>query len=145
MLNAQYSVLSAPVRLDVLRLHILQSGVAGIAYRERQGVTLLANDKNDAIVIVTKNGIGKVTMADQFRVAGRGGKGVGAMSVTDESGPVIAAVGVKTGVGQSILLLTAKGMGLRVNVDDITPRSRTAGGVKLMTLEEGDKIMAVSF
>jgi DNA gyrase/topoisomerase IV subunit A len=51
---------------------------------------------------------------------------------------------VTAGAGESVLLLTAKGMALRINVDDITPRSRTAGGVKLMTLADDDCIASVS-
>jgi len=98
----------------------------------------------NAVLVVTKNGMGKVTMVDQFRVAGRGGKGVTGFSVTPESGPVCAAVGVNAGAGESVLLVTKQGMALRINVDDITPRSRTAGGVKLMTLGEGDSIANAS-
>jgi DNA gyrase/topoisomerase IV subunit A len=64
------------------------------------------------------------------------------MNVGDDC--VAATVGVTTGVGQSVLIMTCKGMALRVSVDDITPRSRTAGGVKLMTLAEGDCVASVS-
>jgi len=99
---------------------------------------------NNAILIVTKNGMGKVTMIEQFRVAGRGGKGVGAFNVTPESGPVVAAVGVNAGAAEKALITTAQGMGILIKVDDITPRSRTAGGVRLMTLAEGDRIVNVS-
>ncbi|MGQ9729827.1 MAG: DNA gyrase C-terminal beta-propeller domain-containing protein [Candidatus Zipacnadales bacterium] len=98
----------------------------------------------NAVLMVTKNGMGKVTMIDEFQVRGRGGKGVAGFKVTEESGPVVAAVGVTAGAGESVLLLTCQGMALRINVDDITPRSRTAGGVKLMTLAEGDCIVNVS-
>lgn len=98
----------------------------------------------NAVLVVTKNGMGKVTMIDQFQVRGRGGKGVTGFNVTPDSGPVVATVGVNAGMGQSVLLMTAQGMALRIKVDDITPRSRTAGGVKLMTLAEGDSIADVS-
>lgn len=99
---------------------------------------------NNAILIVTKNGLGKVTIVDQFRAAGRGGKGVAAFNVTTESGPVVAAVGVNAGAGEKVLITTAQGVGILIKVDDITPRSRTAGGVRLMTLDEGDSIVNVS-
>jgi DNA gyrase subunit A len=103
-------------------------------------LTPLAN----AVLVVTKKGMGKVTTIDEFQVRGRGGKGVAGMKVTDESGPVADAVGVTTGTGQSVLLLTKQGMALRISVDDITARSRTAGGVKLMTVADGDAIACVS-
>jgi DNA gyrase subunit A len=98
---------------------------------------------NNAVLVVTKKGIGKVTMIDEFQVRGRGGKGVGGMKVTDESGPVAATVGVTVGKGESVLLVTKQGMALRVNVDDITARSRTAGGVKLITVGDGDAVASV--
>ena len=98
----------------------------------------------NAVLVVTKKGMGKVTMIDEFQARGRGGKGVGGMKVTDDSGGVAAAIGVTAGAGESVLLVTTKGMALRINVDDITPRSRTAGGVKLMTLADDDCIASVS-
>jgi len=98
----------------------------------------------NAVLVVTKNGMGKVTMLDQFQVRGRGGKGVTGFNVTPESGPIVATMGVNAGMGQTVLLVTAKGMALRIKVDDITPRSRTAGGVKLMTLAEMDSIADVT-
>ena len=97
----------------------------------------------NAVLVVTEKGIGKVTEIDQFQVRGRGGKGVTGFNVTDDSGEVAAAVGVTTGKGQSVLILTEKGMALRINVDDITARSRTAGGVKLMTLADDDEVQTV--
>ena len=103
-------------------------------------MTSLAN----AVLVVTKKGMGKVTMIDEFQTRGRGGKGVAGMKITEESGPVAAAVGVTTGEGQSVLLLTERGMALRINVDDLPPRSRTAGGVKLMTVADDDAIVNVS-
>jgi len=99
---------------------------------------------NNAVLIVTKKGMGKVTMIGEYQVRGRGGKGVACMKTTDESGPIAAAVGVTTGTGQKVLLVSKQGMALLTNVDDITPRSRTAGGVKLMTLADGDMIANVS-
>lgn len=98
----------------------------------------------NAVLIVTKKGYGKVTMIDEFQTRGRGGKGVAGVKVSDETGPVVSAVGVTTGAGQSVLLLTEQGMALRINVDDLTPRGRTAGGVRLMTVAEGDAVANVS-
>ncbi|HJN15677.1 MAG TPA: DNA gyrase C-terminal beta-propeller domain-containing protein [Armatimonadota bacterium] len=97
----------------------------------------------NAVLVVTENGIGKVTCADQFQVRGRGGKGVTGFNVTEDSGEIAAAVGVTCGAGESVLILTAKGMALRISVDDITTRSRTAGGVKLITLADDDEVEAV--
>jgi len=97
----------------------------------------------DAVLLITKKGYGKVVEETEFPTKGRGGKGVSGFKVTDDSGPVIAAEHVKTGAGQRVLVLTAQGMALMTTVDDISVRSRQAGGVKVMNVDECDKVVAV--
>ncbi len=96
----------------------------------------------EAVLIVTKMGQGKVVEETQFPTKGKGGKGVSGFKV-GEGDAVAAAEHVKTGAGQRVLIITAKGMALMTSVDDISVRSRTAGGVKVMNVEEGDKVAAV--
>ncbi len=96
----------------------------------------------EAVLIVTKNGQGKVVEETQFPTKGKGGKGVGGFKV-GEGDAVAAAEHVKTGKGQRVLLITAQGMALMTNVDDISVRSRTAGGVKVINVAEGDEVVAV--
>jgi DNA gyrase/topoisomerase IV subunit A len=50
---------------------------------------------------------------------------------------------VQSGAGQKVLLMTAQGMALMTTVDDISVRSRQAGGVKLMNVGDDDEIVAV--
>ena len=96
----------------------------------------------EAVLIVTKKGQGKVVEETQFPTKGKGGKGVSGFKVGE--GDAVAAIEhVKTGAGQRVLLVTAQGMALMTNVDDISVRSRTAGGVKLMNVADGDKVAAV--
>lgn len=97
----------------------------------------------DAVLIVTAKGYGKVVEATEFPAKGRGTKGVTGYKVTDDSGPVAAVEHVKTGKGEKVLVLTAKGMALMTNVDDISTRSRQAGGVKVINVEDGDAVVAV--
>ncbi len=97
----------------------------------------------EAVLVVTAKGFGKVVDVDEFPTKGRGGKGVTGYKVTEDSGPVAAAEHVKTGKGQRVLIITAKGMFLMTGVDDISIRSRAAGGVKLMNVEDGDAVVSV--
>lgn len=97
----------------------------------------------DAVLIVTTKGVGKVVDAAEFPAKGRGGRGVGGFKVTDDSGPVAAIEHVQTGAGQKVLLMTANGMALMTTVDDISVRSRQAGGVRLMNVADDDAIAAV--
>jgi len=97
----------------------------------------------EAVLIVTKKGFGKVVDATEFPTKGRGTKGVSGFKVTEDSGPIAAVEHVKTGAGERVLILTAKGIALMTNVDDISTRSRQAGGVKVMNVDPDDKVVAV--
>lgn len=97
----------------------------------------------DAVLIVTTKGFGKVVDETEFPTKGRGGRGVAGFKVTEDSGPVAAIEHVKTGAGQRVLLVTKAGMALMTSVDDISVRSRSAGGVKVMNVADDDKIAGV--
>lgn len=97
----------------------------------------------EAVLFVTAKGFGKVVDAEEFTARNRGGKGVTGYKVTEESGPIVCAEHVKVGEGQKVLITTAQGMCLMTPVDALTPRSRTAGGVKLMDVAEGDSVVSV--
>ncbi len=97
----------------------------------------------DAILIVTKKGYGKVMSPSEFSEQKRGGKGVIGYKVTPESGPVAATEHVVTGKGERVLITTAQGQAILTPVDEISERSRTAGGVKLMDVAEGDEVVSV--
>ena len=96
----------------------------------------------EAVLIVTKKGSGKVVEESQFPTKGKGGKGVAGFKVGE--GDAVAAIEhVKTGIGQRVLIVTAQGSALMTSVDDISVRSRSAGGVKVMNVADGDKVVAV--
>jgi len=97
----------------------------------------------DMVLVVTKKGYGKLVSPDEFRQQKRGGGGVTGFKVTEDSGPVAAIEHVKTGLGERVIIYTANGRAILTPVDDISVRSRTAGGVKLMNLDAGDKVVGV--
>ena len=97
----------------------------------------------DAALIVTKTGKGKLVNADDYPTRSRGGKGVRTFKAFDGDDTIAAVEHVQTGQGQRVLIVTAQGMALMTEVDSIAARSRTAGGVKLMQVEEGDEVVAV--
>lgn len=99
----------------------------------------------EAVLFITSKGYGKVVDAakEAFPPKGRGGKGVKGFNVTEDTGPVVCVEHVKTGKGANVLITTAQGMCLMIAVDDLTPRSRTAGGVKLMSVADDDAVVSV--
>ncbi len=97
----------------------------------------------DMVLVITEGGFGKLVSPDEFRQQKRGGGGVTGYKVTEDSGPVAAIEHVKTGLGERVSISSAGGRAIRTPVDDISTRSRTAGGVKLINLAEGDKVVGV--
>ena len=97
----------------------------------------------EAVLIVTTKGYGKIVDEKEFPTKNRGGKGVVGFKVTEDSGPIAAAEHVKTAKKQRVLIITAKGMVLMTTVDDISMRSRTAGGVKVMNVDDDDAVVSV--
>ncbi len=97
----------------------------------------------DAILIVTKNGYGKIVCPTQFSQQKRGGKGVIGYKVTCDSGAVAATEHVVTGAGERVLITTAQGQAILTPIDDISERSRTAGGVKVIDVADGDEVVSV--
>lgn len=98
----------------------------------------------DMVLVVTKNGFGKLVSPDEFRQQKRGGGGVTGYKVTEDSGPVAAVEHVKTGLDERVMIYSAGGRAILTPVDDISTRSRTAGGVKLINLAEGDEVVGVT-
>ncbi len=93
-------------------------------------------------LVITENGYGKLVSPDEFRTQKRGGGGVTGYKVTEDSGAVVAVVRVDTCAdpGERVLIYTAQGRAIMTAVDDISQRSRSAGGVKLINLQLGDKV-----
>ncbi len=107
--------------------------VVGMAV-EREGATLLS---------ITENGYGQRTPISEYRLTSRGGKGVSNYNVTDKTGAVAAAA-VTEGEGD-LLVLTSGASVLRTAVDEIPVLGRSTQGVRVVRLDEGVKIIDISF
>ncbi|MFQ6132989.1 MAG: DNA gyrase C-terminal beta-propeller domain-containing protein [Armatimonadota bacterium] len=97
----------------------------------------------DAALIVTTNGRAKIVTADQYPTRGRGGKGVKSWGELAPGEQIAAVEHVCTESTEDVIVLTARGMALRVKIAAIPTRSRTAGGVKLIDVAPGDRVVAV--
>jgi DNA gyrase subunit A len=99
---------------------------------------------NAHVLTVTENGFGKLSRIDSYPVQARGGKGLRAHKVNEKTGQVIAAAVVPT--DQHLIIITAKGIVIRISVDDEVPvQGRATQGVHLNRLEEDDKVTSVAF
>jgi DNA gyrase subunit A len=119
------------------------AGVRGIHLEKGDAVVALAIAVPDATLLVAgENGIGKRTPFDEYRVQSRGGKGIITMKTTEKTGAVVGALTVRE--SDEIMLITFKGQMVRTRVADIREAGRNTQGVKLVTLEAGDKLQAIA-
>jgi DNA gyrase subunit A len=118
-------------------------GVKGIELDEGDAVVSL-NVVSDAgtVLTVCENGYGKRTDIEEYRIQNRGGKGLINIKTTGRNGKV---VGVKFLLAdEEVMLITEKGMIIRLNTADISTIGRNTQGVRLIQLEEGDHLVSVA-
>jgi DNA gyrase subunit A len=99
-------------------------------------------DVNATLLVAGEHGIGKRTPFDEYRVQSRGGKGIITMKTTDKVGSVVGALSVTD--ADEIMLTTLQGQTVRTNCKDIRIAGRNTQGVKLINLNEGDKLVAIA-
>ncbi|TKA96659.1 DNA gyrase subunit A [Cereibacter changlensis] len=96
----------------------------------------------DLILTITARGQGKISSSHDYPVRGRGGQGVTAFEKTMRGGRLVASFPVE--MGDQIMLATSTGQSIRVPVDGISFRSRSAGGVKVFDTGSGEEVVSVA-
>ncbi len=94
------------------------------------------------ILTVTAKGAGKLSSSHDYPVRGRGGMGVTAMDKAMRGGALLASFPVEP--GDQIMLATSTGQSIRVPVDQISFRSRSAGGVRVFNTAKGEEVVSVA-
>jgi DNA gyrase subunit A len=118
-------------------------GVYGIDCAQNDRVVALAIvDPQATLLVAGENGIGKRTAFDEYRVQSRGGKGIITMKTGDKTGGVVGALTVRE--TDEIMLITTGGQMVRTAVAPIREAGRNTQGVKLVNLDEGDKLQAIA-
>ena len=119
-------------------------GVKGITLQDGDyviGVAIVDDTKK--LLTVTENGMGKRTEFDDFReMKHRGGKGVACHKLTEKSGLLAAIQTVDD--DDDVMMITDKGIIIRMSVSDINVYSRTAGGVIVMRISDDTRIVTLS-
>ncbi|MGR3804027.1 DNA gyrase subunit A [Marinibacterium profundimaris] len=95
------------------------------------------------ILTITSKGSGKLSSSFDYPLRGRGGMGVQAMDKAMRGGPLVAAFPVE--MDDQIMLATSRGQSIRVPVDGISFRSRSAGGVKVFNTGVGEEVVSVAW
>ncbi len=100
------------------------------------------DDNSKTVLVVSENGYGKRTLVDEYRVTNRGGKGIKTIQVTEKTGKLVGILDVTE---KEDLMITCKsGITIRMPVNGISELGRATQGVKLIRLDEGDGIAAIT-
>jgi len=99
-------------------------------------------EKEGLILSIAENGYGKRTDLEDYRLQTRGGKGVINMKTTAKTGNVVAVLCVKE--DSDLMIVSQNGKMIRIESGTIRQAGRSTQGVKLVTLEDGDKVAAAS-
>lgn len=121
------------------------SGVRGITLGhdndEVVGMVCVENENED-ILVVSENGYGKRSKIDDYRLTNRGGKGVKTINITEKTGELISIKSVDD--TNDLMIITQSGLTIRMSISSLRILGRTAQGVRLINLKEGDKIASVT-
>jgi DNA gyrase subunit A len=116
----------------------MRRAVAGETIDERY-VEMSAAE--EVVLTISQNGFGKRTSSFEYRITGRGGKGIVAMSVNDRNGPLIASFPVEH--SDQIMLVTDGGQLIRCPVEGIRVAGRSTQGVTIFNTAEGESVVSV--
>ena len=122
-------------------------GVGGIEVDSNEDevvgmICVNATTPDRTVLVVSEKGFGKRTAVDEYRVTNRGGKGVKTISVTEKTGSLVGILDVSE---KEDLIITCKsGITIRMKVEDISELGRATQGVKLIRIDDGDEIAAIT-
>ena len=105
-------------------------------------VSMCLVSEDDLLLTITEKGYGKRANAGNYRLTKRGAKGVKNIKVDGQSGQVVVAL--TPGAANQILATTSSGKVIRTHIDSIREIARVGRGVKVMSVDEKEKVVAVA-
>jgi DNA gyrase subunit A len=99
-------------------------------------------DPDKEVLIVTAKGYGKRTPMSEYRIQGRGGKGIKTLNVTEKNGPVVSLKVVDE--DEDLMIMTTSGTLIRISMSDINTMGRITQGVKLINIRDDDSVSTVT-
>ena len=125
----------------------IASGVRGVKLENKDdrviGMVCVSRKDSD-LLVVSKNGYGKRSSIEDYRITKRGGKGVMTLKITEKTGNLVSIKEVKT--NDQLMIINKSGITIRTSITDknIRVMGRATQGVKLIKLSEGDEISSVA-
>ena len=129
---------------DVRPMGRTAHGVKGISLAYGDEVVAMDSvaDESCEVLTATEFGMGKRTAVGEYRKQTRGGKGIINIKITEKTGLVVGMRVINP--QQEIMMITSAGIIIRIDVDGISQFGRNAQGVKLMTLNDDDKVVSLA-
>jgi len=118
-------------------------GVKGMEVADDDSVVgfLVTDPERKHVLAVCEKGYGKRTLLEEFRSQNRGGKGIILIDASERNGPVVDVRMVKD--GDEVMLITDRGQTLRTRTGEIRETGRNAQGVRIMTLDGEERVVAM--
>jgi DNA gyrase subunit A len=116
------------------------AGVRGMKLAKDQHVIALltAESENQSVLTATENGYGKRTPVSEYTRHGRGTQGMIAIQCSERNGPLVGARLVNN--EDEIMLITTGGVLIRTRVSEVREQGRSTQGVRLINLDDGEKL-----
>jgi len=128
---------------DVRDMGRTATGVKGIELEKRdQVIDLVVVRRKSTLLTVTEKGMGKRSELDEYRVQHRGGRGIITLKRADKTGDIVALKEVLP--DDELMMITKKGIMIRVPVEGIRVSGRNTQGVKIMNMTTGDLVVDVA-
>lgn len=130
---------------DVRSMGRTSRGVRGMQFEGEDrliGMEVVSDATSATLVTITENGYGKRTNLDEYRLQGRGGKGIITIKTSDRNGHVVDIKLINEDF--DLMFITDRGKVLRTGVCDLSIIGRNTQGVRLMVLENEERIVAVA-
>ena len=132
--------------------------VVGMDIIKAQSSKLKAQSSKEYLLVVTENGYGKRTDLKEYRLQGRGGTGIKTAKVTPKTGNLVASKALTTRAlakgeneakaslpdEEDLIVISQRGQVIRTAISSIAVLSRPTQGVRIMRLEEGDKVASAT-
>ncbi len=118
-------------------------GVRGISLKDNDDVvSLLICEPGKTIFTITENGFGKRSEVEEYRLIGRGGVGVINIQCSERNGTVVTSLCVDN--NDELMIISKNGIAIRTPVQGINVIGRNTQGVRVMRLDEGDRVVSAT-
>jgi DNA gyrase subunit A len=152
MTDGDNEVIISTAQGQAIRFHERDARPMGRVSRGVRGIRLRSGDqvigmdivrKDSYMFVISEFGYGKRTKVEQFTAHKRGGVGIRSAVVNKKTGPLI---GVKalTGEDQEVIIISEQGQTIRLGLKDISALGRATQGVRIMRLNQGDRVVSLA-